>query len=229
MKIYKISSLGSETVICDGGEREGAVSVLPDMREDVEYTALCPAPLFAPDVLRSLSAFLFFVKGLPPSTYTVSVNGTLTPIPVPHKSIHRFGGGAVNVTLAGQGRADTEIDFYDLSTPLGIYRAAVFENLPAVDFSHLGKSLARLGAEGGVKETFLVARASEGYSLSVGSARQRGGYTPVLSSAAYLIYRLFGDEEFPIKSDCLEAHCTVTPGGVSVFDTDPHVSRMPNG
>ena len=226
MKIYKISSLGSETVICDGGEREGAVSVLPDMREDVEYTVKYSAPLFAPDVLRSLSAFLYFVKGLPSSTYTVCLNGRLTPIPVPHKSVHRFGGGAVNVSIAGQGRADGEIDFYDLATELGIYRAAVFENLPGVDFSHLGRSLARLGAEGGVKETFLVARDSEGYSLSLGSVGQRGGYTPVLSSAAYLVYRLFGDEEFPIKSDGFEAHCTVTPGDVSVFDTDPHVSQM---
>ena len=223
MKIYKISTLGTDIVICEGRERNDAVTVLADVREDVEYSvSFCPK-LFFPDVLRALSGYLYFVKGLPSSTYTLEVNGALTPIPVPRKARCRFGGCIGSVSLSHEGRTPDGLPFYDLLTPVGICRAAVCESVPPTDFTSFGKSLIRLGGRGGVIAAFCLAKLSEGYGVLPSSVSESCPYTAVTGAAAYLVFHLFGDEACRIVIDKKEADCTVTPGGVSVFDSNLRV------
>ena len=211
---------------CEGGEREGAVSVLFDAREDVEYSVRYGASLFEPDVLRALSAYLFFVKGLPSSTYTLSVNGHLTPIPVPRKSSCIFGGCIGTVGCGGEGRAADGVLFYDLLTPQGICRGTVCENVPLKDFAQVGKSLIRLGAPGGITAAFSLAKLSDGYGICVAQTMSARGLCAPICAAAYLIYRLYGEDKCHIVIGEYESYCTVTPGGVSVFDRNLKVSQV---
>ena len=226
MKMYKVSTLGAEIKIAEGAIVRDAVSVEQDMRDGVEYDVKTPPTLAISDALRAISAYLFFAKGLPPSIYTISLNGRLTPIPVPRKSAPRFGGSIGRIALMSKNIGDCGLEYYDIATERGICRLALFDEAPTVDFYPLGKELIRAGAEGGVLAAAALYQVQSEYRISVCPSASLLSLAAPIGAAAYLIVKLYDSRKCRIFAGDIYAECDAISGGVSVFDTAPTVTKL---
>lgn len=226
MKKYKVITLGAEFFLSGASDETGAgrVTLLPDKDKDIEYAVFASESTFVPDLYRALSAYLFSAVGLPASDYSILHGGRVITVSVPKRSDMRFGGLIGENLPLGTVENGLGLNLHDVMTPLGVCRVALLEHTGIADFAGLGSRLMRLPTERTPSFASALSGGNGEYALLVFSTSGARYNSCAIGAAARLAAEL-GDvsEEYRLTLGDHSAVCTVTPRGVSVFDTSPCV------